>query len=78
MGTRNEVLLCKQYDNIWILSNYKGFVDIPEGFTANKVEVLVLPVTNDSKIKKPFNPEEFFGVSHLENVDEQLKAMRDE
>ena len=25
-----------------------------------------------------FNPEEFFGVSHFKNIDEQLKAMRDE
>jgi|WetSurMetagenome_2_1015567.scaffolds.fasta_scaffold28174_3 hypothetical protein len=28
--------------------------------------------------KKPFNPKQFFGVSHLKNIDQQLEEMRNE
>ena len=56
----------------------KGVVDIPEHFTENKVEVFIFPVADDLKIKQAFNPEDFFGVSHLKNMDKQLEAMRNE
>lgn len=28
--------------------------------------------------KKPFNPKQFFGVSHLKNIEEQLEEIRNE
>ncbi len=60
------------------IQQLKGVIDIPEYFTANKVEIFIFPVADDLKTKQGFNPEDFFGVSHLKNIDEQLEVMRNE
>lgn len=56
----------------------KGLIDLPEGFSSEKVEVIILPVLPDRTGNTHFNPEQFFGISQLENVDLQLEAMRNE
>lgn len=38
-------------------------------------EILEQLINNE---KKPFNPKQFFGISHLKNIDQQLEEMRNE
>ncbi|NOT84306.1 MAG: hypothetical protein HOP02_05860 [Methylococcaceae bacterium] len=54
----------------------KGLIDIPDDFSSETVEIIVFPVLPIEK--KPFDPEQFFGVSRLTNIDQQLEAMRNE
>lgn len=56
----------------------KGLIDIPENFSSETVEVIVFPVFSVDTKKNQLDPEQFFGVSHLEHVDQLLEAMRDE
>jgi hypothetical protein len=56
----------------------KGLIDVPENFSSEKVEIIILPVLADNLETIHFNPEQFFGVSQLDNVDQQLEAMRNE
>lgn len=56
----------------------KDLIDIPDDFSSETVEVIVFPMLSADTEKKQLNPEQFFGVSHLENVDQLLVAMRDE
>ncbi len=56
----------------------KSLIDIPDDFGSETVEVIVLPVLSTDTEKKQLNPEQFFGISHLEHVDQLLEAMRDE
>jgi hypothetical protein len=54
-------------------------MDIPESFQYKKVEVLILPVMDDiEKKESAFNPKKFFGVSHIPNIEEKIKEIRDE
>jgi hypothetical protein len=43
------------------------------GLTPETLDHLLI---NDKK--KPFNPKQFFGISHLKNIDQQLEEMRNE
>ncbi len=56
----------------------KDLIDIPENFSSETVEVIVFPVFSVDTKKNQLDPEQFFGVSHLEHVDQLLEAMRDE
>jgi hypothetical protein len=56
----------------------KDLIDIPDDFSSETVEVIVFPMLSADTEKKQLNPEQFFGVSHLENIDQLLEAMRDE
>lgn len=56
----------------------KDLIDIPDDFSSDTVEIIVFPMLSTDTEKKQFNPEQFFGVSHIEHVDQLLKAMRDE
>jgi hypothetical protein len=56
----------------------KDLIDIPDDFSSETVEVIVFPVLPVDTKKSHLNPEQFFGVSHLEHVDQLLEAMRDE
>lgn len=56
----------------------KDLIDIPDDFSSETVEIIVFPMLSADTEKKQLNPEQFFGVSHLENVDQLLEAMRDE
>ena len=62
------------------LNQLKGIIEIPEDFQYTKVEVLVLPVEVEENqiLTSAFNPEEFFGVSHLPNVDKKIQDLRNE
>lgn len=56
----------------------KTLIDIPEGFSSGKVEIIIFPVSAAISEEKKFNPEQFFAVSHLKNVDQLLEEMRNE
>jgi len=56
----------------------KDLIDIPDDFSSETVEVIVLPILPADTEKKQLNPEQFFGVSHIEHVDQLLETMRDE
>jgi len=56
----------------------KGLIDIPDGFSSEKVEVIVFPVSPADTEKTGFKPEQFFGASQLEHIDQLLKTLRDE
>jgi hypothetical protein len=56
----------------------KDRIDIPDDFNSDTVEIIVFPILPTETEKKQFNPEQFFGVSHLERVDQLFESMRDE
>ncbi|MFZ2726102.1 MAG: hypothetical protein WAX77_07635 [Methylococcaceae bacterium] len=56
----------------------KGLIDIPDDFSCEQVEIIIFPVLSETKTKTPFNPEQFFGSSQLEQVDLLLETMRNE
>ncbi|WP_428357285.1 hypothetical protein [Methyloprofundus sp.] len=56
----------------------KGIIDIPDNFSFEKVEVLVLPVQEKISTDKKFNPDSFFSVSNFVDVEKQLNKIRDE
>ncbi|MGZ4976196.1 MAG: hypothetical protein ACXV8O_03500 [Methylobacter sp.] len=56
----------------------KDLIDIPDDFSSETVEVIVFPVFSVDTKKNQLDPEQFFGVSHIEHVDQLLEAMRDE
>ncbi|TRW92878.1 hypothetical protein [Candidatus Methylobacter oryzae] len=56
----------------------KDLIDIPDDFSSETVEVIVFPVLSKDTQTNQLNPEQFFGVSHLDNVEQLLAAMRDE
>jgi hypothetical protein len=56
----------------------KDLIDIPDDFSSETVEIIVFPVLSADTEKKRLNPEQFFGISHLEHVDQLLETMRDE
>jgi hypothetical protein len=56
----------------------KDLIDIPDDFSSETVEIIVFPMLSAETEKKHLNPEQFFGISHLEHIDQLLKSMRDE
>lgn len=61
------------------LNKLKGMIDIPPTFTYQKVEILILPVEVRAIEKKEvFEPENFFGISHIENIEQAIQTMREE
>ncbi len=54
----------------------KDLIDIPDDFSSETVEVIVFPVFSVDTKKNQLDPEQFFGVSHIEHVDQLLEAMR--
>ncbi|MDO9049354.1 MAG: hypothetical protein Q7U66_16685 [Methylobacter sp.] len=56
----------------------KDLIDIPDDFSSETVEIIVFPMLSADTEKNQLNPEQFFGVSHIEHVDQLLVAMRDE
>lgn len=56
----------------------KGLIDIPDDFSSEPVKIIVSPILPVDTEKSQLNSEQFFCVSHLENVDQLLEAMRDE
>ena len=56
----------------------KSIVDIPDDFSSEKVEIIIFPVLPADTEKTNFKPEQFFGVSQLEHVDQLFASMRDE
>jgi hypothetical protein len=61
------------------LDRLRSMIDIPQSFKHSKVEILILPVENNAEQKnKSFDPEMFFGVSNIKNIDETIHEMRQE
>jgi hypothetical protein len=56
----------------------KDLIDIPDDFSSEKVEIIIFPVLPADTEKTDFKPEQFFGVSQLEPIDQLLESMRDE
>ena len=56
----------------------KDLIDIPDDFSSEKVEIIIFPVLPADTEKTNFKPEQFFGVSQLDHVDQLLASMRDE
>ena len=59
------------------LDNLRTMIDIPSTFNYKKVEILILPIETETKTEV-FEPENFFGVSHIENVEQAIHEIRDE
>lgn len=61
------------------LDSIKGLIDIPPTFCHKKVEILILPVENmETEKLKTFSPENFYGVSKIKDIENNIKNMRDE
>jgi len=61
------------------LERLRTMIDIPQSFKHSKVEILILPVENKAEQKTEiFDPETFFGVSSIKNIDEAIQEMREE
>ena len=61
------------------LERLRAMIDIPKSFKHSKVEILILPVENDAEKKMVgFDPEKFFGVSSIKNIDEAIQEVREE
>ena len=56
----------------------KDLIDIPDDFSSENVEIIIFPVLPSDAEKPNFKPEQFFGVSQLEHIDQLLESMRDE
>ena len=56
----------------------KSLIDIPDDFSSETVEIIVFPVLPIDNEKNNFKPEQFFGISQLEHVDQLLETLRDE
>jgi hypothetical protein len=56
----------------------RDIIDIPDDFSSDTVEVIILPVAAPANAADVFNPEQFFGVSRIKNVEQLLAAQRDE
>ncbi len=61
------------------LDNLRGMIDIPLTFTYKKVEILILPVeVQATENQKIFEPEDFYGISNIKNIEQTIETMRDE
>jgi hypothetical protein len=61
------------------LDNLRGMIDIPPTFNYKKVEILILPIQVQATEKKEvFEPEIFFGVSNIKNIEQAIQTIRDE
>ncbi len=56
----------------------KDLIDIPDDFSSEKVEIIIFPVLPADTEKTNFKPEQFFGASQLEHIDQLLETTRDE
>ena len=54
-------------------------IKIPENFNYTKVEIFVFPIENKKQnIKEKFDPESFYGVSQINDLEKDIVQMRDE
>lgn len=61
------------------LEKLEKIINIPENFKHAKVEIFVFPVEDKKQnIKKNFDPESFYGVSHIKDPEKDIRQMRDE
>ncbi|MDO9049353.1 MAG: hypothetical protein Q7U66_16680 [Methylobacter sp.] len=56
----------------------KKLIDIPDDSSSEPAKIIVSPILHVGIEKAELNPEQFFGVSHLNNIDQLLRIMRDE
>lgn len=56
----------------------KNLIHIPDGFSSEKVEIIIFPVLPEKTDNSAFHPEQFFGISRLKNTAQLLAEMRDE
>ncbi len=52
-------------------------IDLPEEFQHKKLELLVFPFV-DKDCADQFNPDDFSGILHIENIDGEIKKLRNE
>lgn len=57
----------------------KNVVSIPDELKHQEVELLIFPVKETSeKPKKRFNPDDYAGVLHIKNIEQEIRALRNE
>ena len=62
------------------IDRVRAFIDIPKSFKHSKVEILILPA-EDNQTKQTsdsFNPEDFYGISNIGNIDKAIREIRAE
>ncbi len=55
----------------------ENIIDLPEELHHKKLELLVFPFV-EKGISREFDPGDFSGVLNIENIDREIKNMRDE
>ncbi len=61
------------------LDKLGNIIKIPEINNCSKAEILIFPIKETSlKNKETFVPEEFYGVSSIDNIEEAIQEIRDE
>jgi len=63
------------------LDNLRPMINIPSTFNYKKVEILILQIEEKIQATEKtvdFDPEMFFGVSHIENIEQAIQEMRNE
>ncbi len=55
----------------------ENIIDLPEELQHKKLELLVFPFV-EKESSNEFDPEDFAGLLNIENLDREIKNMRDE
>jgi hypothetical protein len=61
------------------LDKLRPMINIPSTFNYKKVEILILPIEEKiqaTEKQEYFDPEKFFGVSNIENIEQAIQEMR--
>ncbi|NWH06053.1 hypothetical protein [Desulfobacter latus] len=59
------------------LEKLSRIINIPENFKYTKVEIFVFPIEDKKQdIKKKFDPESFYGISHINDPEKDIRQMR--
>ncbi len=60
-------------------SELENLFDIPEDLRQQDVEVLILPIQQEiNQSMEDFDPDNFKGVTHIDDLENELAAIRDE
>lgn len=55
----------------------ENIIDLPEDLQHKKLELLLFPLTEKEYLAE-FEPDDFAGLLNIENLDREIKNMRDE
>ena len=61
------------------MDKLRSVIEIPRDFNYSKVEILIMPVEDETgKVSPEFKPKDFYGVSKINKVENAIKEMREE